>query len=88
MAPRTTAAVNKYTCGGWFFFRGQFFFCCLYGMPPYFNMFIFQVSGNLNIFYSLLIRALLVKSPCSASLKFRISMSLGKAHKIYIPSEI
>ena len=61
-------AVNKYTCGGRLIFCGQFFRFCLFGMPPYFNRFISKVCGNLNIIYSVLKRALLVKSPSSASL--------------------
>ena len=63
-------AVNKYTCGrgAAHFLWSVFLLFCLYGMPPYFNSFIFQFCGNLNIFYSVLKRALLVKSPSSASL--------------------
>ena len=49
-------AVNKYTCGGGLSFLGQFFFV----LPlldasitsSFFNMFVFQVSDNLNILFS------------------------------------
>ena len=63
-------AVNKYTCGrgAAHFLWSVFLLFCLYGMPPYFNRFISKVCGNLNIIYSVLKRALLVKSPSSASL--------------------